>query len=101
VRHYTFSPEDLALSVNADAPPPLDLLFSSHTFAIQADHARRRKAAGKHAGIVGQIDASQRDFMIMPAVLQTRREHIAELQTCLNADSHAAAMRALSFDSAE
>jgi TnpA family transposase len=87
VRHYTFSPEDLALIRQRRRAA------NRLGFAVQLAYFRypgrimrvdEKPPESMLAFIAGQIDASQRDFHDYAGRAQTRREHIAELQTCLN-----------------
>jgi TnpA family transposase len=87
VRHYTFSSEDLALIRQRRRAA------NRLGFAVQLAYFRypgrlmrvdETPPEGVLAFIAGQVDAQPHDFCDYAGRAQTRREHIAELQACLN-----------------
>ncbi len=87
VRHYTFSPEDLALiHQRRRAANRLGFAVQLACFRFPGRIMRVDEKPSEHilAFIAGQVDASAQDFHDYAGRAQTRREHIAELQTCLN-----------------
>jgi len=87
VRHYTFSPEDLALiHQRRRAANRLGFAIQLACFRYPGRIMRvdEKPQESILAFIAGQVDASARDFHDYAGRAQTRREHIAELQTCLN-----------------
>jgi len=87
VRHYTFSPEDLALiRQRRRAANRLGFAVQLAYFRYPGRIMRVDEMPPEDilAFIAGQVDASTQDFCDYAGRAQTRREHIAELQTCLN-----------------
>jgi TnpA family transposase len=87
VRHYTFSLEDLALiRQRRRAANRLGFAVQLAYFRYPSRIMRVDEPAPEDmlAFIAGQVDASVEDFRDYAGRSQTRREHIAELQACLN-----------------
>jgi TnpA family transposase len=87
VRHYTFSPEDLALIRQRRRAAnrlgvAVQLAYFRHPGRIM--RVDEKPPEDLLVFIAGQVDASAQDFCDYAGRAQTRREHIAELQTCLN-----------------
>lgn len=87
VRHYTFSPDDMALIRQRRRAA------NRLGFAVQLAYFRypgrimrvdEMPSEGMLAFVSQQIDAHTVDFRDYAERAQTRREHLAELQTCLS-----------------
>ena len=87
VRHYTFSPEDMALIRQRRRAAnrlgfAVQLAYFRHPGRIM--RVDEEPPEDMLIFIAGQIDAHPGDFHDYAGRAQTRREHIAELQTSLN-----------------
>ena len=87
IRHYTFSPDDMALiRQRRRAANRLGFAVQLAYFRYPGRIMRVDELPSEDmlAFISRQIDAQAGDFGEYAGRAQTRREHIAELQTCLN-----------------